>query len=131
MSSRAPRKSSLPPWYISGSVQNSGGISAPRARHQLDVVHVGRAVGPLEGARQRRHAVRRVERNVWRAAVVQRVVQVAQLRRVERPVVEHALQRRGDRVGDRAVFRSRDTTISWPSRVPSFSVASFMGSAVV
>ncbi|MNN03965.1 hypothetical protein D3C81_1166790 [compost metagenome] len=31
MSSCGPRKSSEPPWYISGSVQNSGGISAPRA----------------------------------------------------------------------------------------------------
>ena len=27
----APRKSSDPPWYISGSVQKLGGISAPRA----------------------------------------------------------------------------------------------------
>jgi hypothetical protein len=26
-----------------------------------------------------------------------------------------------------AVCRSRETTISWPSRVPSFSVASFIG----
>ena len=32
MSSGGPRKSSLPPWYISGSCQNDSGISAPRAR---------------------------------------------------------------------------------------------------
>ena len=32
MSSRGPRKSSLPPWYISGSVQKLAGISALRAR---------------------------------------------------------------------------------------------------
>ncbi len=32
MSSHGPRKSSLPPWYISGSVQKLAGISALRAR---------------------------------------------------------------------------------------------------
>ena len=32
MSSRGPSKSSLPPWYISGSVQKLAGISASRAR---------------------------------------------------------------------------------------------------
>ena len=31
MGSHGPMKSSLPPWYISGSVQKLGGISAPRA----------------------------------------------------------------------------------------------------
>ncbi len=29
--SRGPRKESEPPWYISGSLQKEGGISAPRA----------------------------------------------------------------------------------------------------
>jgi len=29
--SRGPRNESEPPWYISGSVQNEAGISAPRA----------------------------------------------------------------------------------------------------
>ncbi|ABA48474.1 hypothetical protein BURPS1710b_0601 [Burkholderia pseudomallei 1710b] len=77
-------------------------LGAARAAHELDVVHVRGAVRPLERARQRRHAIGGLERErVARAAVVQCVVQVAQLRRVERPVVEHALQRRRDRVGDR------------------------------
>src|SRR5215813_6151013 len=39
-----PRKLSDPPWYINGSVQ------------QLDVADIGRAIGPLVGARQRCHA---------------------------------------------------------------------------
>ena len=103
-------------------------VGAARAPHQLDVVHVGRAVGPLKGARQRRHARLRVERErVARAAVVERVVEFEQLRREEGPVVERALQRGDDRVRDAAVLRSRETTTSWPSRVPSFSVASFIG----
>src|SRR5215207_3821745 len=32
IASRGPRNESEPPWYISGSVQNDAGISAPRAR---------------------------------------------------------------------------------------------------
>ena len=52
----------LPPWYISGSVQKKlGHLGAARLAHQLDVVDVRRAVGPLVGARQRRHAALRIE----------------------------------------------------------------------
>ena len=61
--------------------------------HQLQVVGVGRAFDALARARQRRHALRRVKRErVARAAVVQRVVQVLQLRGDEVPVVQRLLQ---------------------------------------
>ena len=81
-SSRGPRKSSLPPWYISGSVVEAlRHLGVARRAHQLHVVDVGRAVGPLVGARQRRHALRRIEgKGMARLALVQRVVQVLQLR---------------------------------------------------
>ncbi len=39
--------------------------------------------------------------NVWRARPGEGVVQIGQLRRIEGPVVEGALQRRSDRIGDR------------------------------
>ncbi len=78
-------------------------LGAARAPHEFDMIHIRGAVGPLEGARQRRHAVFGVERErVARAALIERVVQVEQLRRVEGPVVEHALQRGRDRVGNRS-----------------------------
>ena len=64
------------------------------------------SVGPLVGARQRRHAARRVEVE-WtaRAAGVQLGVQGVQLRGDEGPVVERRLQGRGDAVGDVGGFQ--------------------------
>ena len=114
MSSRGPRKSSLPPWYISGSVQKRRRhLGVARPPHQLDVVDERRAVGPLVGARQRRHAARRLEREgVPRLAVVRASRrQVLELRREEVPVVEHLLQARRDAagiVGGREVARDDD-----------------------
>src|SRR5690606_19596666 len=62
----------------------------------------GRAVGPLVGTRQRRHAAVRVElEGMARLALVQRVVEVLQLRRMEGPVIHHPLQRTCDAVGHR------------------------------
>jgi hypothetical protein len=50
-----PRKASLPPWYISGSVQNAlRHLGAARLAHQRDVVHIRRPVSPLIRTRQRR-----------------------------------------------------------------------------
>ena len=37
-------------------------LRAARLAHQLDVIHVGAAVGPVIGARQRRGALARIER---------------------------------------------------------------------
>ena len=57
------------------------------------MVDVGRAVGPLVGARQRRHAALGLEgKSVLRLAVVQPRRQVLELRREEVPVVEDLLQ---------------------------------------
>ena len=82
-------------------------LGIARLAHQFDVVEVGRTVGPLVGPWQRRHALRRVERKRMAcAALVERVVQVLQLRAHEAPVVEHLLQPAGDAggvVGEREV----------------------------
>ena len=56
-----------------------GHLGAARLAHELDMVHVGRAVGPLIGARQRRQAGRFVERLAGDAAVVQQIEDLAQL----------------------------------------------------
>ena len=95
-------KSSLPPWYISGSVQNSGGISAPRARRTSSTWFTYAEPSAHWNARGSgaMHSLRVERKRVARAALVERVIQILQLRRVEGPVVEHALQRRRDRVGD-------------------------------
>ena len=82
------------------------------APHQLDVVYEGRAVGPLVGAWQRRHAALRLEgERVPRLAVIQRRRQVLELRRQEVPVVEQLLHAGRDRagiVGAREVTRDDD-----------------------
>ena len=87
-------------------------LGVARPADQLDVVDEGRAVGPLVGARQRRHAARRLEgERVARLAVVERGRQVLELRRQEVPVVEDLLQARRDRagiVGGREVARDDD-----------------------
>ena len=81
-------------------VEALGHLGAARLAHQLHVVDEGRAVGPLVGARQRRHALRRLEgEGVARLAVVERCVQVLELRRQEVPVVQHLLQPGGDAGG--------------------------------
>ena len=78
-------------------VETLGHFGVTRLAHQLHMVDVGRAIGPLVGARQRGHTLRRIEReSVAGVAAVQAVVQVLQLRREEAPVVQHLLQARGN-----------------------------------
>ena len=68
-----------------------------RGAHQLDVVHVGRAISPLKGTRQGCHAHLGVEgEGVAGAALVQGLRQVLQLRRDEVPVVQQLLHVAGD-----------------------------------
>jgi hypothetical protein len=75
-------------------------LGVARAPDQLDMVDERRAVGPLVGARQRRHAARRLEcERMARAPVVQRLRQLLELRRMKVPVVEHLLQTRRGRAG--------------------------------
>jgi hypothetical protein len=79
------------------AVKTFGHFGVARLAHQLHMVDEGRAVGPLVGARQRRHAARGLEgKGVARLALVQRFIQVLQLRRHEVPVVQHLLQFAGD-----------------------------------
>ena len=76
--------------------------------HQLDVVDECRAVGPLIGPRQGRHAARRLEsEGVARLAVVECRAQVFELRRQEAPVVEHLLEAAGDGTGIVGRWRDR------------------------
>src|SRR3546814_1542584 len=64
-----------------------------RPAHQGDMVHVGGAVGPLEGARQRRMAVIGVEGKAVLARVAgQRIGLVLEPRRHRGPVVQRRLQ---------------------------------------
>jgi hypothetical protein len=77
-------KLSEPPWYIS-------------LAHQFDMVDVGRAVGPLVGARQRAVALPRIEGyGMARRAVVERRIHGLQAGSHGTPVVERGLQRPGD-----------------------------------
>ena len=104
---------------------------AARAADELDVVHVRGAVGPLVGARQRRHRLRRIERRGvgqpaahrarrrWRASAGARRVQSSSAACSVRAISGTATQR----------ARSRETTTSSPSRVPSRRVASFIASS--
>ena len=97
---RGPSGESEPPWYISGSVQKLSGISrAARLPDQLDMVHIGRAVEPLIGARQGRGAIMLVEAEGRHRAVLQALGEIGQARREALPVVERRLQRRHDREG--------------------------------
>ena len=83
------------------AVEALGHRGAARFAHQLHVVEVRRAVGPLVSAWQGRHALAWVEReSVARFAAVERGVQVFKLRRDEVPVVEQSLHARGDAGGE-------------------------------
>jgi len=73
-------------------VKAAGHFGVAGGTHQLDVVDVGRAIGPLVGAGQRGHALLGVKReSMSRFALVERGVQVFQLRRQKVPVVQHLL----------------------------------------
>jgi hypothetical protein len=78
-------------------VERGRHLGVARLAHQLDVVDVGRAVGPLVGARQRRGAGGLVEGLGVDRAAVERLVHLAQLRLAGLPVVERGLQAAGDR----------------------------------
>ncbi len=101
-------------------------LGAARFAHQFDMRDVGRAIGPLIGAGQRRRAVFRIERLLARdRALVHQIVDAHQTRRGFVPVVHRVLQCRRDMAGATQRVRSRDTTTSAPSR-PDFRDASFM-----
>src|SRR5262249_8103551 len=74
-------------------------LRATRPPHQLDVVEVGRAVGPLIGAWQRAFGLGLVEPPRVSSALLQRRGQGPQARRGARPVVQRRLQ--GGRDGAR------------------------------
>ena len=92
--SRGPMKLSDPPWYMSGiGPEGWRHLGAARLAHQLHVIDVGRAVGPLIRAGQGRGAPVGVElEGVRGAAGVQRCRQLRELRRLRVPVVQHGLQ---------------------------------------
>ena len=103
--SRGPRKASEPPWYISGSVQKRRRhLGAAGLAHQLDVVHIGRAVRPLIGARQGRGAIVLVEAEGRAPSRARARGEIGEARAVALPVVEGRLQRRRD---DKGVGRPR------------------------
>ena len=79
-------------------------LGAPGPADELDVVHIGRAVGPLIGARQRRGAVVLVEAERGHRADLELARQIGEARAVALPVVEGRLQRRRD---DEGVGRPR------------------------
>jgi hypothetical protein len=78
-------------------VKTAGHFRVARCAHQLHMVEVGRAVGPLVGSRQRGHALLRIERkSMARLALVERGVEVFQLGGQKVPVVQHLLHFGGD-----------------------------------
>ena len=78
-------------------------LRAARLAHQLDVIHVRRAIDPLIRTRQRRHCAFETKRSRRDSALLERLGRVAQQRHAPRPVVERLLQRtREMRYGQRA-----------------------------
>ena len=72
-------------------------LGATRLAHQLDVVDVGAAVGPVEGARQRAVAIGLIEEEgVFTEPVIQTLVGGLQMGTLDRPVVQGDLQGGGD-----------------------------------
>jgi hypothetical protein len=71
-------------------------LGAAGLSHQFHVVHIGRAVGPLVGARQGRERVAFVEALDRLAAGLDAAGDEIEMRCDPRPVVEGALQRRRD-----------------------------------
>ena len=130
---RGPRKPSEPPWYISGSVQKLGGISAPRAlRTSSTWLTIGRAVDPLVGARQRRRAAPsgRARTRRARRAVAQPLGAAPRAAARIRPVVERRLQGRRDVAGaDRAREIAGDDDQACRRGRPPSAIASFIDSA--
>ena len=67
-------------------------LRAARLAHKLDVIHVGRAVEPLIGARQRRGAIMLVEAEGRHGAMLEAFREILERRSEDGPVVEHGLQ---------------------------------------
>ena len=106
--------------------ERGGHLGAARPAHQRHMIHIGRAVGPLVGARQRRGASCSWKRKRGSDAGLELVRQTARAAARPLPIVERSLQRRGDVARLRSArVRSRETTTRRPSR-PDFSEASFI-----
>ena len=84
-----------------------GHLGAARLAHQLDVVHIGRAVRPLIGARQRRVGLALVEALLRDGAVGEIGGEQLELRRDPLPVVERRLQGRREMARRRRTRRDR------------------------
>ncbi len=80
-------------------VEAVGHLGVARLADQFDVVDIGRAIGPLIGARQRRMRLALVEALAGHALVLDIGIEILQLGRAIGPVVERGLQRGGDVVG--------------------------------
>ena len=81
-------------------VEVGGHFGVARLAHQLYVVDIGRAIGPLIGAWQRSHATLGIERkSVAGLAAVEFVRQILQLGCHIAPVVEHLLHAVGNACG--------------------------------
>ena len=100
-------------------------LGAARFAHQLDVVHVGRAVGPLVGARQRRGASCSWKRNEGTEPMFELRRQSARQRRDCSQSSRAACSVGTMKKASVARVRSLETTTSRPSR-PCLSDESFM-----
>jgi hypothetical protein len=78
-----------------------------RLANQLDVIDVGRAVGPLVGARQRRRTVMLMKTEGWHRAVLELLGEIGELRPDAHPVIQRRLQRGRDDKGVRGVRQVR------------------------
>ena len=136
MSSSRPMKESEPPWYISGSVQKRRRhLDAARLAHQLDMDDVGRAVGPLIGARQRRGQRRGVELEGARRLVVGELPG-ERAQPAARCVAQSSsafCRRRRDAAGPHRPLqrRGRPRSACRRGRLPSRSPASSLSSSVI
>ena len=100
-------------------------LRAARFSHELDMVHIGRAVRPLIGPGQGRGAIVLMEAEGGHAAMFELLRQGLQLRSEPLPIVQSRLKVGTMKNASVARVRSFDTMTSRPSR-PCFNDASFI-----
>ena len=82
------------------TVEIGGYLGVARLAHQLHVVDIGRAIGPLVSTWQRRHAAQRVKREGMAClAAVELMRQILQLGSHITPVIQHLLHAVGNASG--------------------------------